>query len=142
MPKTVIKSTQFIPETSDHLAPELAIVVGWSKEQGQVQIGVLDLLAPEFPGASVDNEVFDAINDYARRLLAPIVAGESLDVPEGFTTAQAMAVLGPSDLARDVLSEMTAGVHRGWFMTPDRAQINRLITTLRQARDGAYGKDA
>jgi hypothetical protein len=30
----------------------------------------------------------------------------------------------------------------GWFVQLDRSGINRLIHTLRRARDAAYGKDA
>lgn len=32
--------------------------------------------------------------------------------------------------------------HPGWFVDLNRHDINRLISVLRKARDGAYGRDA
>lgn len=44
------------------------------------------------------------------------------------------------DLA-DVLTQET-GIHKGWWINLDRVTLNRLIRTLRKARDAAYGRDA
>lgn len=69
--------------------------VGWSKESGHVQLGVLD------PGTRLAIVERDAIR---------------LENPEE--------------------------IEGGWFIQLDRNGINRLIRTLRKARDQAYGADA
>lgn len=57
---------------------------------------------------------------------------------------QVSTVNDNSDLQlNDPLPEgATAAPHDGWYVQLDREGINRLIRSLRKARDAAYGTDA
>lgn len=60
-----------------------------------------------------------------------------LKAPKGIVQ---VGSLGPMDPDRPHAADGPSG--NGWFIELDREGINQLIHTLRQARDGAFGKDA
>lgn len=105
--------------------------IGWQSDM-DVQVGIRTIdgkhLVDEFYGNDVQlAKIGDAVRDYA---LDP-------------KNASALNV-GGVGLGRTVLDVVTGsdyGMESLWWH-PGRAQINRLIRTLRKARDAAFGSDA
>lgn len=69
-----------------------------------------------------------------------VAAGSSARVRVGWSKEAEhveVATVAPHALPLDLASE-----GNGWFVQLDRSGLNRLIRTLRKARDQAYGSDA
>jgi len=115
MPKETIHHTK----PYDHDAPPV-VSVGWQADY-EVTLTVAPVRKPQ-----VDPEHTLTIMD---ALLADLVAHDPQKWAETSNYGQA---------ARTAI----AVYERGWHAQLDRAQLNRLIRTLRRARDTAYGADA
>lgn len=111
MPKEVIKGRYLGTDET----PEPHAVVGWTRDIGHVEIAVAqpyDLPAPN-----------------TRTI--PEVMREELTDPKWSNSSN----------YAEALETMIQVYERGWYCQLDRDGINRLIRTLRRARDAAYGKD-
>lgn len=91
-------------------------VVGWSREPGHVEITV------QFP---------HPMPHPTTRTIADVLRDELTDPKWSNDSNYAIA-----------LNRMVAVYSEGWYCQLDRNGINRLIRTLRKARDAAYGSDA
>jgi hypothetical protein len=58
-----------------------------------------------------------------------------------FATQVQWGIDGTVEVATVNLSKEQYTKERGWFVYLDRSAINKLIKTLRRARDQAYGSD-
>lgn len=119
MPKEIVRNRGFEPETDQSPAAQTAVQISWSKEHQYVQIGIVDLTAPEVEGM---------VTPKSRERLDAWVE-EFLDDANDAT------------IDFEALSQMVPGVHRGWFIQADRSALNAMIRILRRARDGAFGRD-
>lgn len=103
---------------SAHQEPDgyqVSTVVGWSREPGHVEIAV------QRPAQRMPNS--KSIGDVLRSELTDPKWSNS------------------SNYA-DALNTMLCVFEQGWYCQLDRAGLNRLIRTLRKARDAAFGADA
>lgn len=122
MPKEVIRSDQynFVPAPEGEVAfPHDCrlgqVVVGWTKEVGHVELGSVD--------ETLRQHFFSPLRD-------AVMTADDQGKVSGAAVTEAMI-------------QMTkAWPEFGVFTTLDRAGINKLIRSLRRARDDAFGKDA
>lgn len=69
-----------------------------------------------------------------------VAAGSSSKVKVGWSKEAGHVEV--ATVAPDAMTLQPTPEGNGWFVQLDRAGINRLIRTLRRARDDAYGSDA
>lgn len=91
-------------------------VVGWSREPGHVEIAV------QFPH--------------------PLPRPNTRTIPEMLRAELTDPKWSGDSNYAYTLNQMIAVYADGWYCHLDRAGVNRLIRTLRKARDAAYGADA
>jgi hypothetical protein len=95
--------------------PEAHAVVGWTRDIGHVELAV----AQPYDRQPNIRTIPDVLRD---ELTDPKWTGDSNYAA--------------------TLEQMIQVYERGWYMQLDRDGINRLIRSLRRARDAAFGKDA
>ena len=127
--------------TPDGEPRPFSLSVGWSRDAGDVQVGVT---------ANTGHHLLDAIygdvptqTDIGREFLKQVRAMDpDLIGPTDFKTSDHEADFH-NRLGRCILDAVTGSSAFGGsvWAHPDRSGINRLIATLRKARDAAFGKD-
>jgi hypothetical protein len=118
MPKEVIHPRWH----GSDIEPSPQVTVGWSREVSDVQIGVAlpeKVTRPPQVGETTIRPIVDVLRD------------ELTDEKWHNNSNYAQA-----------LETMVLVYEGGWFADLDRSGINRLIRTLRKARDAAFGADA
>lgn len=144
-----------------HYVPLPTVEVGWHRDLGSVQLGLetpVRMVGGDQSSGQhhlVDHLYADRVEDIGQhliRLLDSIGRNITDDNADPVNRPEHNVELHPADLGRMVLDAVTGatpdgnpGGHAftGWYThLGERAEVNRLITLLRKARDAAFGKDA
>lgn len=115
----------------DSSGPLPEVTVGWSREAPDVQINV----APPERVVDIEPECPTKIGTIADAIRADLEFVDKHRGPENSRWHEGTNY-------RQELETALLVYERGWWADLDRAGINRLILTLRKARDAAFGKDA
>lgn len=127
MPAEKVQSrVRYAPGQEPAEVPETPHVkVSWGTDHGYVQVASL------FDRAHGAQVVLDEVNGWLRAAGLPEVPGRE--------ELQKLAVAHAG--AESIVGQFGVGFEGFWTSLDERHDVNRLIQTLKRARDGAFGKD-